>query len=384
MNGGGRRMRLKEFINFSELSVAALDGWKEGGGKVAGVYCVYAPTELIRAAGVVPVSLCGKKQAPIPAAERELPVGFCPLVKSSYGYAVTDTCPFFQASDFLVAETTCDGKKKMYELMGELKPLHLMHIPHTQAGAAPLRYWMDALAALERFLTARSGVAVDREVLREEIALHNRIREVLYEVCALGADPRSPLTARDLLAVQESKSFVVSQAGYLEALSALRDDLGAYLAQPGLAERDAVRVLLTGCPVGKGSDKVLTIAAELGADVVCMENCTGLKGLTLAVDETGDPYEALARRYLQIPCSCMSPNPGRAEALGELATLYRADAVLDLTWTGCHTYDAEATLMRRFVEDELALPYLHLATDYSESDSEQLRTRIEAFLELCE
>lgn len=377
-------MDIKEFTNFSELSIAALDAWQEGGGKVAGVYCVYAPTELIRAAGMVPVSLCGKKQEPVRAAERELPVNFCPLVKSSYGYAVTDTCPFFMASDVLVAETTCDGKKKMYELMGRLKPLHLMHIPYTQVGRAPLRYWLDALGSLERFLIAHGGSAVRAEDLEREIAEQNRIREMLYEVCALGADPRSPLTARDLLAVQESKSFVVSQGDYLAALTRLRDGLVAHLARPGLSAREGVRVLLTGCPVGKGSDKAVIIAEELGADVVCMENCTGLKGLTLAVDEGGDPYEALARRYLQIPCSCMSPNPGRPESIRELAALYRADAVLDLTWIGCHTYAAEATTLRRFVEDDLGLPYLHIETDYSESDTGQLRTRIEAFLELCE
>ena len=71
---------------------------------------------------------------------------------------------------------------------------------------------------------------------------------------------------------------------------------------------------------------------ELGARVVCMENCSGLKGLTLPVAEDGDPWEALARRYLQIPCSCMTPNPNRLDSLRELAGLYRADAVIDLTW----------------------------------------------------
>ncbi len=68
-----------------------------------------------------------------------------PLIKSSYGYAVNGTCPFFSASDVLVAETTCDGKKKMYELMGKMKPLHLMHLPHTQEGEAPTRL-LDARA----------------------------------------------------------------------------------------------------------------------------------------------------------------------------------------------------------------------------------------------
>jgi len=375
-------MNIKHFINFSELSIADLDAWKEDGGKIAGVYCIYAPTELIRAARVVPVSLCGKKQDPIKEAERELPPSLCPLIKSSYGYAINGTCPFFAAADVLVAETTCDGKKKMYELMGRLKPLHLMHLPHTQEGEAALQYWLHGLRELAAFLTSCSGTPVTDEALHIQIAEQNAIRAELARVALLAADDRSPLTARDLLAVQESKSFSVHPEKYLAALTGLRRDLEAHLAQDGLPARTGRRVLLTGCPAGKGSDKLINIVEELGARVVCMENCTGLKGLTLPVEETGDPWEALARRYLQIPCSCMTPNPNRLDSLRDMAGAYRADAVIDLTWLGCHTYNAESTTVKRFVEEELGLPFLHVETDYSPSDTEQLRTRVEAFIEL--
>jgi benzoyl-CoA reductase/2-hydroxyglutaryl-CoA dehydratase subunit BcrC/BadD/HgdB len=375
-------MDIKHFINFSELSIADLDAWKGDGGVVAGVYCIYAPTELIRAAGIAPVSLCGKKQAPIKEAERELPASLCPLIKSSYGYALNGTCPFFSASDILIAETTCDGKKKMYELMGRMKPLHLMHLPHTQEGDAALQYWMHGLRELETFLCGHSGVRPSPETLHEQIVTQNAIRRELYRLAVLAADDRSPLTAGDMLAVQESKSFSVFPEQYLVRLTGLRRDLEAFLAQPDLPVNSGLRILLTGCPVGKGSDKAIQVAEELGARVVCMENCSGLKGMALPVDETGDPYAAIARRYLQVPCSCMTPNPHRLESLGEMAKVFRVDAVMDLTWLGCHTYNAESTMVKRFVEDRLGLPFLHVETDYSGSDTEQLRTRIEAFIEL--
>ena len=123
---------LAYFEAFSERSLVDLDDCKEQGIKIAGFYCIFVPTEIIRAAGAVPVALCGKKQEPISKAEEILPANLCPLIKSSYGYALTDTCPFFAASDFIIGETTCDGKKKMFELLGNLKPLHLMHLPYTQ------------------------------------------------------------------------------------------------------------------------------------------------------------------------------------------------------------------------------------------------------------
>ncbi len=377
-------MNLNPFISFSERSIAELDAWQQEGNKIAGVYCIYAPSELIRAAGIVPVSLCGKKQAPIKEAERELPVSLCPLIKSSYGYAVTDTCPFFSFSDILIAETTCDGKKKMYELMGKLKPLHLMHLPHTQSGTAPLKYWMDGLLELEKFLFECSGIKVTEEELHNQIVIQNKIRQELYDLAVLAADERSPLNANEMLAVQESKSFVVDPEKYLTSLITLRTELEEFLKQPDLPINRGLRILMTGCPMGKGSDKAIVIAEELGARVVCMENCSGLKGMTLPVDETGDPYEALARRYLQVPCSCMTPNPHRPESIGEMVDTFKVDAVVDMTWLGCHTYNAESTTLRRFVEEELELPFLHIETDYSESDIEQLRTRIEAFVELAE
>ncbi len=377
-------MDLKPFISFSEYAIADLDAWHNQGKKIAGVYCVYAPDELIRAAGIAPVSLCGKKQAPIRDAEKDLPASFCPLIKSSYGYAVTDTCPFFGFSDIIIAETTCDGKKKMYEQMEKIKPLHLMHLPHTQQGNAALAYWKTSLHDLENFLSEISGTKVTEETLRSEIEIQNKIRKELYELMILAADRRSTLSAREILAVQESKSFTVHPQRYLEQLQKLKDELKIFYSQPDLPLKTGLRILLTGCPVGKGSEKVITIAEELGAHVVCMENCSGLKGLTLTVDEDGDPYETLARRYLQVPCSCMTPNHGREESIRELKNVFEADAVIDLTWLGCHTYNAESTTLRRFVEEELEMPFLHIETDYSESDIEQLRTRIEAFVELAE
>jgi benzoyl-CoA reductase/2-hydroxyglutaryl-CoA dehydratase subunit BcrC/BadD/HgdB len=117
--------------NFQDYSEARQQGFiklkelKERGKKVVGIFCTYTPTEMVLAAGAVPVGLCGMSDEPIPAAEKFLPKNLCPLIKSSYGFAVSDTCPYFYFSDMILAETTCDGKKKMYEMMNELKYTHV-------------------------------------------------------------------------------------------------------------------------------------------------------------------------------------------------------------------------------------------------------------------
>ncbi|WP_418716688.1 2-hydroxyacyl-CoA dehydratase, partial [Bilophila wadsworthia] len=58
------------------------------------------------------------------------------------------------------------------------------------------------------------------------------------------------------------------------------------------------------------------------------------------------------------------------------------DAVVDLPWQGCQTYAVESWSVKKFVREELDLPFLQIVTDYSEADTEQLKVRIEAFLEM--
>ena len=113
---------LERFRDITGRNVLALQQAKEAGKKVVGQYCIYSPLEIALAAGAIPVSLCGTKNDSIPVAETMLPRSLCPLIKSSFGFALQDSCPYLAASDIVVADTTCDGTKKMYELLAAYKP----------------------------------------------------------------------------------------------------------------------------------------------------------------------------------------------------------------------------------------------------------------------
>ena len=104
---------------------------KQKGIPFVGGFCTYLPKELPMAMGACMVGLCSKTGETIPDAEQDLPRNLCPLIKSSYGFAKTDKCPFFYFSDLIVGETTCDGKKKMYEMLAEFKPVHVMELPNS-------------------------------------------------------------------------------------------------------------------------------------------------------------------------------------------------------------------------------------------------------------
>lgn len=372
------------FNEFNKNSLLALEQARDNGTKIAGVYCIFAPTELIRAAGAIPVGLCGKKQDPIQEAEKTLPANLCPLIKSSYGFAAGDTCPFFSFSDFIIGETTCDGKKKMFELMDDIKSTFVMQLPYQTESDSALAYWTEEIYRLKAYLEEKTGNEITADALRKQIALQNRVNRLVEEISGFLKTPASPVSGMEMLKVLESKSFAVDLEQYARDLEAFKAQLDAEKKQGGYDEKNgAPRILISGCPAGTGSEKVTRLAEECGAVVVCQENCTGIKGLDIKTEEDAeDPFAALAARYIKVPCSCMSPNTRRLELLDTLVKEYRVDGVIDLTWTCCHTYNVESFTVGNFLEEKADIPMLQIETDYSESDGEQIRTRIEAFLEM--
>jgi benzoyl-CoA reductase/2-hydroxyglutaryl-CoA dehydratase subunit BcrC/BadD/HgdB len=261
--------------------------------------------------------------------------------------------------------------------------VHLIHLPYTQE--LGLDFWHTQLQQFLDFLQQRTGVKVTEQALGREMAISNEIRQKLYSIAQLWSADQNPLPGARLLPVMESKGFVVDQEKYLQDLQTLENELRALRSQ----EDDRMygprkpRILLTGCPVGKGSDKVVHIIEEQGGVVVASENCSSLKPLSLAVDEQeADPLRALAASYLYLPCSCMTPNEQRFSLLSQLVADFQVEGIVDLTWTGCHTYNVESAKIEEYVTEILELPFIQVDTDYATADAGQLQTRLGAFLEL--
>jgi len=116
--------------------------------------------------------------------------------------------------------------------------------------------------------------------------------------------------------------------------------------------------------------------------VVAFENCSGLKSMLLTDEENPDVYDALARRYLGIGCSCMSPNPNRMAMLDKLIDEFHVDGVVDIILQACHTYNVETALVGKLVKEKKGIPYTVVETDYSQADVGQIQTRMAAFVEM--
>ncbi len=370
--------RKKSFITAMEL--------KEKGIPLVGVFCTYLPQELPMAMGAAVVGLCSMSGETIPEAEQDLPRNLCPLIKSSYGFAKTDKCPYFYFSDLVVGETTCDGKKKMYEILAEHKPVYVMELPNSQSPEA-LKLWKQEIIKFKEKLESHFGVTITEDQIREAIKIKNEGRKALKEFYSLMKMEPAPMLGGDMYKVLYGSTFKFDQSkipgevrAVIEKVKAQYDDGTEDCPKNKFKGRP--RIMVTGSPIGGASEKVIKCLEDNGAQVVVYENCGGAKSVDELVDETGDVYEALAKRYLNIGCSCMTPNPRRFELIDRLIDEYKVDAVVEVILQACHTYNVESYNVKKFVTEKKNIPYIGIETDYSTSDVGQISTRLSAFIEM--
>jgi len=365
---------------------------KAKGRPIVGILCEYTPRELIMAAEAVPVCLCGGSMEMIAPAEEHLPANLCPLIKSTYGYHVQRANPFLEMADLVVAETTCDGKKKMYELMAETRPMHILELPQKPNDADAMAHWVSELRKLKTRLEEAFHVTITEEKIRQAIQTMNRERALRRQLAELMKPDHPPLSGLQLLQFKSNISGICADlAQYARALELYgANGLDSRASVPARFKKSCgdarptkkVRVLMTGVPVVHGAERVVEIIESHGGLVVCMDNCTGLKPILEDVDETAaDPIVALAGKYFRLPCSVMTKNNRRLDILRDLAREYRVQCVIDLIWQACLTYDVESYFVRRLAEKDLGLPYLRIETDYSPSDSARIALRVEALFE---
>lgn len=348
---------------------------------LVGTFCTYMPSEIAMAGGAVVVSLCSMSDETIPEAEKDLPRNLCPLIKSSYGFGKTDKCPYFFFSDLIVGETTCDGKKKMYEYLGEFKPVHVMQLPNTQFGEKAYELWKHEVVNLRDKLEEIFQVKITEEKIKEAIKLKNRERKALKDFYSIGQLEPPALTGTDILNVVYGSSFKFNKEAAIKELENLTNKVRQEY-QEGKRLDSRPRILVTGCPIGGAVEKVIKAIEDNGAYVVAFENCTVSKANERLVDENKDVFDALSEKYLSIGCSCMTPNPNRIEILGKMVEEYKVDGIVDVILQACHTYAIETINIKRFANDKCDIPYISVETDYSQSDIGQLNTRMTAFIEM--
>ncbi|GAW94201.1 double-cubane-cluster-containing anaerobic reductase [Calderihabitans maritimus] len=366
------------------MRVAELAEHRKQGGKVFGTFCVFVPTEIIRAAGGVAIGLCGGSQFWVPDGEKVLPRTVCPLIKASVGAKISRTCPYFESSDMLVGETTCDDKKKAWEILNEYIPTYVMELPQMKR-EKDRQAWIEEVGIFKGTVEKITGKKIEREHLREAIRVENAKRKALKRLYSFRKNDPVPISGKDALLVTQI-AFYDDPQRFVERTEELCSELEERVTSGyGVFKNGAPRIVIAGSPQAIPNWKLHHLIETSGAVVVCEETCTGTRYFEHLVQEEGETLEELlvnlANRYFQINCACFTPNHERVEDILRLVHEYRADGVIHYNLSFCQPYSIEAARVEKALKAK-GIPCLRIETDYSEEDIEQIRTRIEAFLEV--
>jgi len=383
------RLKGMEYLDFvlSEvhgLRIRELQEARARGRKVVGTFCVFVPEELVLAADAIQVGLCAGAEIGKEAAEKILPRNTCALIKSFVGFKIARLCPYLESCDLVVGETTCDGKKKAYEIFADYAPLYVMEIPHMKQ-ACDRDLWKAEILRFKEEIEGITGKSITAPRLQEAIRLVNARREVLQRLNRLRVAAPPPISGRDVLLVNQI-SFYDDPVRFSAKIGELCDELEERIkAGQGVAPADTPRLMLSGCPMAVPNWKLPFLVESSGAVIVGEESCIGSRNTRDLVDESGETLEAMldaiADRYLRIDCACFTPNPERLEHIVAMARDLRADGVIHYGLSFCQPYAIEAFKVDKALKDA-GVPLLSIETDYSLEDVEQLKTRVEAFVEM--
>jgi len=382
--------RPQNMAYFDRIFKTFTDGGKgavprEEGRKLIGTYCLFVPEEIIYAAGGQPVRLCAGSYDSTEVGEEFLPDVACPMVKSEMGFSALPVLSFYQDCSLVALPASCDWKTKMGAIMEEHAPVMMMDMPRIKESEASREMWLSEIKRFKREVEKVTGVKVNRRRLREAIRLVQRAQVEFDRFHAIRKADATVISGRDALEVLNAYFYDHAES-WTAAMSLLNDELEERIRnKTSVTKPKAVRLMLTGSPMVFPNWKIPTVIEELGGALVADEFCTSNRYLhdKVAVDEgsVNDMLHAIADRYL-LPCTCpiFSTTVDRRDRLLQLVEDHRVEGVIYHTLKGCHPYDLETKLTETLLRDN-GIPMLRIETDYSPQDVEQLRTRIEAFME---
>lgn len=386
------RPRAMDYFDFviSEvhgLRIEEIVDAKKSGKTVVGTFCVYVPEELVLAVDGVCIGLCAGADVGSDEAEKYVPRNTCALIKAFLGFKLAGLCPYVELTDLIVGETTCDGKKKAYEIFDEItKRVYVMELPHKKGEDGRIM-WKNEVKRFADKLENLTGKKITIEKLREASRIVNAKRKALQRLSALRAADPSPISGLDALLVNQV-SFYDDPIRFTAKTNELCDELEARIkAGSGVAAKGSPRILLSGSPMAIPNWKLHAVIEGNGATVVGEESCVGERNFRTLLDENfstvEQAYEKLAERTLTVDCACFTPNSERLDNIAAMVDRLKSHGVIHYALQFCTPYMMEAFKAKKAME-ALKTPFLRIETDYSMEDMGQLATRVGAFLEMIE
>jgi benzoyl-CoA reductase/2-hydroxyglutaryl-CoA dehydratase subunit BcrC/BadD/HgdB len=377
-------MDIEHLADYLKNRPAELEKAKEQGKKVIGYFPGnYVPEEIIYASGAVPICLNGG--GTLELANKGLSVVphlICPFARGQIGERLLKTNPYYNMMDMLVAPITCQHLKKVaevWEYYGDLE-IFKLGIPHQYDYDFQVEYFIERLKALKDKLQAFTGNEVTGEKISEAIDLYNKMRGLLRKISLLRNYPESRISALDFIRLNHA-SYYADPAFMVDLLESVYKKLSN---KKQIAYNNYPRILLVGPSIANGDYTVIEMIKEAGGEIVIEEICEGVRYYWRDIEKKGDAFESLSRGYLvdRVPCAYMvDSNKKRLDFTLKLIEDYKINGVIWYELMYCETYDSESYFFAQKL-GERDIPMLILESDYGTADTGQMKTRMQAFIEI--
>lgn len=352
----------------------------EDGLRRAGYFCAYTPPEVLHAAGLRHARLfkAGSPET-VSQGERYTQSVFCDFSKSCIGAFDKEAGdPFYLAVDKLYNFHTCASMKRASEVIETFVPTTLLNLPRLRDEPASRAFFREEIKHFRDDVAELAGCSVSEDDLREQIVLFNKARRLIKKFSELRKRANPPLSGKDFLELVRGYYYLPP-----EKLLATYEKLYRKLSRVKDNGDRPVRLMVSGSIMADGDRRLVElIEDEIGARVVVEDHCTGLRPFTHTLREDGDPFQALADGYLdQAPCARMKPLDNSVAFSGRLAQEYGVDGVVFVYLKFCACYGVTKLEFINHLQ-QLSIPVVEISSDYSQSDHGQLKTRVEAFVEI--
>jgi benzoyl-CoA reductase subunit C len=353
------------------------------GRKIIGHFCC-APVELISAAGLIPYRITGDMQAQVTQADAHVETITCPFVRSAFDIAIKGGYDFL---DGFVVPHGCDSTERIYEIWNyHFKPTfsHFINMPHTTTQSS-LVFAKEELRTFQRGLERLTGKEILPERIREAIGRYNQNRSLVRQLYEL-RKPDPPLLsgAETMKVVLANKSLPVEESNEM-----LTNILREIRERDGGPEKKPVRMMIYGSELD--DPLFMQLIEDAGSNLVIDDICMGSRTYLRDVEVTEDPLEGLVNYYLRdlnCPRTWGETKGTRKEELDDrfgyllnLAEDWNATGVIHFVMRYCDNFAFDVPDVRDYFH-QAGLKVLHLESDYAIAHPAQLKTRVQAFIEM--
>ena len=350
--------------------------WKRQNKHVLGYACSYTPEEIIYAGGILPVRVFGSLEPPR-LADVYLPVNVCSFAKSCFNKALKGE---YNLLDGYVVSNSCDNQNKIYDFWrycAAIRKTYFINTPHSTTEKT-LKFFYEELERFKEWLMKSFEAEVSKENLENAIRIFNENRQLLRWVYELRRRNPPLVSGSEALEIVLS-SMMIPKDEHNKLLHELLDEIEK---REDLI-KEGVRLLVSGSVMG--NSELLRLIESVGGCVVADDLCSGSRYFWNLVKEDGEPMMAIAERYLhKVPCPFMYSSAERFKHVREMVKLFNVEGVLIFSLKSCDVHSFDAPLLAEELRENEGLPVLCLEWEHSLSGIAQLKTRVEAFIEMLE